>query len=605
MSDPQIPHLNLISHNLQNIYAYWHDQNSKIELVPALFGHKIYCSTVGWKGRFLRVIYICIAFLFGDTLLNQKLKRAILQTQKCYTEADKFRQVFIDKVYQDYLKKRFKNLKITASHRAIHHARKQLTLFNQATGPLTKLIHKKKENKILNVLLNQKMTLFLHKYFKGMIQNQTFPFYHETTYHKVKDQMHILALEGMVSRELPLNIFKKTREDERQVNHELDGKALRSFIKHILQAKQRGTFHVEIFKKAIKSITCHLERLKEESYDLKILMQNLIKEGCIVLEEFDPTHLEWREQLTKGSRFISPGEAFYFLDEDSDIHHFELGETIPGDCQINKNEDHYKVFEIHDPTDSEKYQDHLLMIGPNKICMEYNEILRREENFWGLAIPKLLYIHPKGKYAVVQKLQHSLNTIIWQSKNAGTFDKADEKYANPLLTLIEFFIEEKNTPKKFHWSYLKFDNDGRLMSTKECIPSGSVDVIALEKMIYKLSQKKLPIYQYLIQPLLKSNQFKKIRNYFKTVIKNAFENHPIEIRGLSKKMRIDNTRLIKRAMKLDQFINQSLRPYGVGKNQDYIKHLKTHTITFYEKTQGLGRFWQMQNLIKFIGSEIK
>lgn len=364
----------------------------------------------------------------------------------------------------------------------------------------------------------------------------------------------------------------------------------------------------------MKGIVHHLKQHQiDHAYSIKPLEQALIKEGCMILHEFDKKHLSWRQRLNKGERFIETGQPLYFLNDNHEEIRFVLGDEVKGNI---KQDDLYKVYEIHQPDTLEKHDHYLMVVGPNRICHELNHMMRTE-SFWGLETPAIQFIHPKGKYAIIEKLPHAIDSLEWKSLHAGELREEDRQYAEPMQKLIKFFIEQKNTPKDFVSDYLKFDSLGSLKSIKGCVPGGHVDYIALEELAFKVAQGKyLPVYQHIIKPLREDKICKnKIIPFFKEVLESVFSIHPLSIEQFAKKRCIQDQAIIKRAYNLQHFAKkikdtclQSIHnQYSHINKENICIVIKKHLLEFYDKGKTLGRFWdtfRIEDLIESIEKEL-
>ncbi len=596
--------LSLVSNNLQNIFVAAHDSKPSIELVPALFGKRLYYPRVGWRGRVLCVLHACIALILGDGFIKKKLKDAIVATQECFEKLEGFRHNYHDSVFQDYLTNRFKDLPSKFSKKEIQNARKEILVFYNATYPLTQLV--KRET-------NAKINDFLKVHFNNLLDIGESPFYHEPTFKTVKDFVRIMAIEGYAKDELPLSLFRKISENENGPKKNLDKaeeKILQSFVGKMLKAKKQGMFQIELFHKAMKSIINFLKNdQKENGFDLKQLELTLIKNNCNLLQEFAKKQIDWRQKLKKGDQFLADNEPFYFLNNENEKHHFELGDLLKSS---KKKEDFYQVYEIYEPYTLKKYEDFLMIIGPNNICLEYRDLMRFE-SFWGLETPKMQYIHPKGQYAIVEKL-YSIESINW--KSIGELDQEDQKQANSLQALIRFFIREKNSPKDLKAEYLKLDVNGNLKSIKDFIPCGSVDYIALEEVSFKIAQEKnLAIYHHLIKPLKEAAQGKKLLKFFRKAVSSAVENRFISIEFLAKRYRIMDQKVIARARELQIIASQIKKEceevmfsrYHSFDKDKLRTQISKSMLSFYEKDKTFGRFWngmQSEKLIEEIEKDL-
>lgn len=589
--------LELLSNNLQNIYVSAHDtKNSAVALIPSIFGNRLYCPAVHWRGRVLCFFYACMTYFVGDSVIKKKLEAALKATQRCFLDLEEFRQSYHDTVYHDYLCNRIKNIGSRVSPEVINNARGQIQKFFLATYPLTKLVHNRK-----NAKLNQ---FFETHYGKG-----TTPFYCPSTFKTVKGYVRIMALEGFAEGELPLSLFSKITEErsKEQIPNDINSneEILIAFVKKMKEAKKNGNFQIKKFHSAMKSITCLLEPYQKQSgSDLKLLAKVLLNEDYMVLQEFDEEYVEWRQKLRKGDLKVDNHEPFYFLNDQGNKFIFALG------AAVNKREepnDHYKIYEIQHPETSKKYDNYLMIVGPNKICLRYGHSIR-SKSFWGLSTPQVQYIHPKGRYAIVEKLPVPIDSIQWKSHSLSILDAADRQYADPLQKLIQFFVEERNSPKNFKAEYLRFDRKGSLKSIKACIPCGHMDYLALEEMAFQLAHREnRAVYQHIIQPL-KNDDFcqKQLLPFFQKVVSGVFENQYGLIERLANVHKIKDKALIDRAKELLRFANQikadCFEPicelYPSTDKKEVREYISRYLESALDKT--FGRFWNNINSAELI-----
>ena len=56
---------------------------------------------------------------------------------------------------------------------------------------------------------------------------------------------------------------------------------------------------------------------------------------------------------------------------------------------------------------------------------------------------EIRYIHPEGKYAIIENLPYAIDSIDWESGLLEPLNDQDKKYAEPLRQLIQFFVNKK------------------------------------------------------------------------------------------------------------------------------------------------------------------
>lgn len=600
MKNPILSNSNLkfVSHNFQNIYVAAHIVNDQpIELVPSLIGDDLYCPQVDWRGRLIRLIYRIIECFCGTGYLQKRLSRAIEKTKQCFLELEKNRTAFHDIVYQNYLNAKFNQLESQYKPGEIQQARAQLTKFYQAVYPFVKLVRSKKLEK-LNHFFEQNFLTETNKCF-----------FDDSSYKRLKYLSMMVALEGIASENLPFHVFIEDKKDQLEIN-ENQANSLSEFIKTMVRAKKEDCFNVDLFHRAMKCLVKFLKKYEIDT-DILHLEKSLIQEGCLFLNEFDNKHVQWRNSLKNFQK--SSSNAFTFINEENRRFHFVLGEELVG---VPKEANYHSVFEMHDKTTNEKLNDYVMVIGPNKAEVMLLDLMRLE-GFWGLEMPDLVYLHPQGKYGIFKRPELSVDMIDWSSKHVGQIDLGDRIYADSLKILIQFFIDQENSPKDLNLKYLRFENQ-ILKTTKSFIPSGKIDYLNLEQLIFEASKKNnLAIYCYLIAPLINADFcINQLQPFFKSCIKNAFKGHPLPIKTLGLMQHIEDENIISRGVKLfrqSQALKEECRKnimerYVGVDDKKLRKHMGLSLIRLYEEDQTLGRFWEcmtVDDLIEEVETDVR
>lgn len=573
--------LKLVRSNFQNIYLAAHDNKEKnLNLVPAIFGSRLYEPKSSLKGRVLSFLHILIACFFSKSFKHSKLQNSLKKTANAFLKLENFRRAFHDVILDDYINFGKENVQSRYTEKQIGRAKKEIKKFYFSTYPLSRLIKKG---------TNQKINDFVNLHFNDSI---TTPFY-PTTFKTVKSYIRLMAMEGMLSTKAPLHIFKALKSDSIDLAKS-DLENVQKFVKEIAIAKNQGRFQVKMFQSILKNITYFY---KENNMDLRDLSELLIKEGCVFLDEMDDSHIEWRNSLLEPSK-LKKESPFYYIDSHSkDRYEVTLANRIQTHI---KERDLYHVYEIHDKITGDLIEDKLLIIPPNKMCLDFMEIMRFKKSF-GLLTPEVFYIHPTGKYAVVKKLFLMVNKIQWKTKAFDPIESQDLKYAHPIRVLMQFFVEEKNSPKDLSVHYLGFDERFRLKTTKDFVPSGEVDYLLLEEIIYEIvHEENLSVYQYIIEPLISSTFCKKRLNaFFKDSILAAFKKNPYPINVLADIRRVESDKTIEKGKALykyakklkKQAIDQIQKLYTDVDLKKLRKELVKALIQIYEEGKTLGRFW--------------
>lgn len=588
---PRLPqsHLELVSHNFQTIFAFAHaEHENPVELIPSIFGHELHCSTMG-KGRLLKVIYSIIALFAGQNYKQARFLAAIAATKRSFEEIDHFRHAFHDDIFEDYLHYTFCGTPGHYSEGDVAAAREEIKKFYLATYPLLKLVKKQS---------NSKLNQFLTNYFQDQNKNKPTPFLNFRSFKTIKDYAKIMAMEGLIGGELPLNLFQKISISENADHIDyfpVDKTTIDKFVKKVQQAKKEGSFQIEVLHRGLKGVIRHLKDHDECKRDLKHLEMTLIHEGCIFLEEFDVKHLAWRKAIKEGDALIKPGESFYYLDKDDKEIPFIVGKQLKG---IKKVEDLHLVYEIIDTETSKVCEDKLMLIAPNKWTLEYDDFIKGESDS---QTPETLYIHPTGKYAIVERLPYAVGNIQWKSELLGNLSDEDRKFVEPLKGLIQLFIDKGKTPQTFKMDYLHFDDQYRLKTIKEFIESDGLDYMALEEMAFNLAHgENLPVYQELTEPLRNDEWCTKtLTPFFIECIQMAFKSHPLKVEAVARGKSIENSAIIERAQKLYSYavkmketcIDHIVKKYDHVNQKKLRAQLSENLIRLYTDDLTLGRFW--------------
>lgn len=585
--------LNLVSENFQNIYSAVHDEkNQNIQLVPSLWGHHIYQSQVGWRGRLLNIIYGAIGLVKGDSFKNQKLAAAMQTTQKIYQELDQAHACH-DVCFKEYLKKLCDDRPYAVKEDEVEISRTEIKEFYKSTQPLTKLIKKIKEGKVENKKLTDLFkSCFTSDLEQGVIDT---PFYNVESYQQLKKNIDIMKLEGINGSPLPLSILRKASTwtfKEKPGEDNLDRILLKSWCKK-LDAKK---FKVRNLDRGLSAIVNHINTFNQAGTSLKADLVNL--ELALIDEEFngfdriDSKHIKWRDELAKGNKKISS-------ELEKDIFNVLKTKVVFGE-QINKrtlSEDKNIVFELKNEK-GDINPDYVIVIGQNRAKLPLVQRARAERG-WGIRTAEFHYVDPRGRFAIVEKLSQPLNSTSW--KSTGTLLESDKNLATPIQQMLQWFLKQNNTPKNLNKDCLMFNRHRELKATKGCL-KGEYDAMALETMAYECSNNNLAVYKFLIEPFFKVEKNLAAKEFFLLVIKNAMQKEPIEVSRVGSLMAspITDGVIIERGkalsdavQKLKMACSKSIEnKYEILNVDKFNEIMSKAIIDFYLASKGFGRLWE-------------
>lgn len=582
--------LNLVKENFENIYPiFFHGKLDKSKLVPSLWGNRIYHSDAGWKGRLLSIIYLGIIAIAGERYKNKRLQEVILKTNLIYLKLEKEIAPHLNK-YQEYLVSKCE-IDLYPSERLIHHCRTQIRRFYESTHPYTHLFYRANSKawkfctavqcrKNANVADNVK--IFSSEYYRNS-DKEAVSFFNRKTYRKLKESMHIIALEGILHDHLPIKSLKTISLFETQ--EKLDS----SLSKMCGKLKRMGnTLDIRIFHKALISIVKVVKRNYQKITELPepkvIHIEKALTDGGF--EGFhltDAKHVKWREDLREG-------DVFYYKNGKQKLARGFLGKQLSGKAE---GIDQHLVFEVKNEKNVIN-DDFVLKIGLNRAALELRQAEREQEQY-GIPTVDMPYLDPKGRFALMEKLVKPLNQFEWTSDR-----KKNESEAEPIRNWIRSFLDKPFTPKNLSRHYLMFARDGMLKTIKGT-KQEKFNVMALENLAYEFANGNLGVYSYVVNPLYAHSKFSQYLKFFETVIIHALSGEGMSVSGLGtlEVPVITDAGIIERSEQLYQDIinlKKNLWDRISGKFRlvtpsTYQETLKNEILRIYRSSKTFGRLW--------------
>ena len=134
--------------------------------------------------------------------------------------------------------------------------------------------------------------------------------------------------------------------------------------------------------------------------------------------------------------------------EENLLHRFTLGQELGN---ISKN----RFFFIQNSS-SQLYQNCLIWFLPNIALAGLIRCRARQNLCLSLNFP--IYIDPKGRFCIVEKLHTQLGSAQWQERM--------DQYLPPVLEWLRWLREEQVTPSNFRPEYVHFNKEGELIAVK-------------------------------------------------------------------------------------------------------------------------------------------
>lgn len=501
-------HINTLQGNLQEIYhAAKMSASHQIHLVANPFGTRLYYSSQGW-GRMWRWFYMVAETFFNQRGLRiSKIKKAVLYTYALFQKNLKLIQEN-SSCYQNYLIKTSQGY--ATNENELFLVRKNITLWNQATRPFVK------------AAINEQREIIekLFRFCQIKPAEQNTPIFAYPQFEMLKQCQKIINLEGILNGALPLEIFEKISKNKRLSDS--DFKDLDKWIKKLNQS----SCSVRIVHQAIQAIIAIINSQNQENSDQADLIRlesMLDKRGCTLFQQDDAKFLQWRNTLAKGSKLILDGKEITLSDQ--------LGRKILGN-------DRFLSFSIVE------MPDFVVLTGNNEAILGLKKSQHLPENGYGVEPIQISEIYDRGRWTLVERLK-PLNSYAWSSSN--TLSNQDQFFSKPLVHLIKWLIQQKQTPDYFTPKYLMINPKQQLKSLRPTTKK-EFDFNALEDFAFQCSSGNLTIFQHLMEASGLYNHLS--TKFYHEVISNALKDdksHPEDLAGI---YNIDDPKVVDRAVKL-------------------------------------------------------
>lgn len=191
---------------------------------------------------------------------------------------------------------------------------------------------------------------------------------------------------------------------------------------------------------------------------LKDLLFWLDQQGCQLLHQEDPAHMDWRESLSDGDQIECNGKVL------------QLGKQISVEKEV---EDTYKIFELADD------DNWVVKIAHNRFrLLIEDQQVQNEKEHWGVRFVETIAnlardeeeegisgLDQRGRCVVIEKLFFPFDQYEWTSQELKLTEEEEKRalvFANHLFCMIQW----KASAQNLSLAHLMWDKEGVLKSTR-------------------------------------------------------------------------------------------------------------------------------------------
>lgn len=593
--------LSLVNDNFQNIYpTFFQPSPQETLLVPALWGDHIYHARTGLVGRCLSVFYQVIQFFAGDSFRARRFQEVVQKTHLAFKklEADLIPHL---KAYEKYLSK-----KSTIGHikdeKRIDFSRREIRRFYASTSPYVRLFRRaysnerrfQPQNKIEEAKkVEERVRLFSQKFLSKGAEGYSGPFFDLQQSAEVDSYIHLIRAEGQIQEPLPLKPLKLISAYGREQEVADDPNSELSQVRHWGQKLNNlgNKLDIRNFHNALSALARFFQKKCRESDAPEPkavrIEQELVHGGFKGFHQVDKKHEAWRKGLYEGMEF-------YYEEKGKPVKAY-LGKPLSGKLDEDKN----LVFEVKDAK-NQVDSCFVLKIGLNLADLEIRDKERKEAEF-GIESAAMVYLDPKGRFALMEKLSEPLTNKKWKTTK-GALANDDKAAAEKIKKWVEWFLDKDQTPNNLDIRFLMFNKKGQLKTLKGCLPE-KFNVMALENLVYAYANGSLAAYTYMIQPLTVHPKFVQYLTFFRIVIENALKTDPTPVGklGTLQVPEITDHGIIEHCKQLHEKVvelkkscmGRIVAKYRVKNANEFHKKLKNKILEYYgnPKPKTFGRLW--------------
>lgn len=363
--------------------------------------------------------------------------------------------------------------KIAANPQEVKEWRHAIINFHQATHLFWSLFVK-----------NNKDNIELKKPIKDFLQPHS-TLADRPLYKALKKEGRWVQMEGVMQQSIPVALFAKLSDPKSLTVNE--NKRLKTWIQTLNQCQK--SISPKLFVCVLKEVMNVIHLQGSSSLTLAELLLWLDREGCQIIHQEDPAHMDWREKLRAGDVIECNGKQLI------------LGKQLSPDKLID---DDFKIFEL------KNYPNYVVKIANNRLrLLLENQKAKNEEEHWGVRLVETIAnleqdknkseIHgldDQGCCVVQEKLSSSFAGHSWLSHKMELNQEEEDKaliFANHLFCMHQW----KATPQNLSFAHLMWDKNGNLKSTR-LLKKGGANYNEWEAYCEKAANGNIYVLNYLM-----------------------------------------------------------------------------------------------------------
>lgn len=446
------------------------------------------------------------------------------------------------KRYEHYLSKEFNESSKAVSDYLVNFDKRAL-------GPLSAQEAKAHRHTIIN--FHQATHVFWSLFIKNKTENIAIrqPLIHLMTssstlcnldfFKALKKEWYWVEMEGWMQCTIPVAIFAKLHDPQSLTASERG--CLNSWVQTLNQCQG---IPPKLFACVLNEVINVIYLQGSSPLTLPKLLAWLDEQGCQLIRQSDPAHLDWREKLKFGDKIECNGKQF------------TLGRQLSPDKLIH---DAFKVFEL------ESHPDYVVKIAHNRLLLLVEDTkASNEQEHWGVRLVETIAdikdmtsgLDSQGCCVVLEKLSAPVDSHVWNSQKFE-LTKEDEKVALVLANHLFCMSQWKTTAQSLSLAHLMWDKKGLLKSTRllkkgpgnyndweelcEKAAKGNPYVLSFLMNVSKLSEHKMALYyQKAVRHTLKTGETDLIGRALPLDHRqDVYNQHVKELCAQAQKLRLD------------------------------------------------------------------
>ncbi len=270
----------------------------------------------------------------------------------------------------------------------------------------------------------------------------------------LKKEGRWVQMESKMCQPIPVALLSKLHDPSTLTMAET--RQLKEWVHALNQHSEEISLH--LLSEILIEVMTIIRIQGSSSVTLQDILYWMDQQGCPILYQEDPKHMDEREALSPGKMIICNGQQL------------TLGKLLSPDKDVN---DRYKVFELaNDP-------DCVVKIACNHFLLLIEEKRsQNEQEHWGVRFvetkanlekdpqkPVIKGLDQEGRCVVLEKLFPAFENHTWTTQDFR-LTKGDEKLALVFASHMFCMAEWKAFSQNLSLSHLMWDKDGVLKSTR-------------------------------------------------------------------------------------------------------------------------------------------